>query len=152
MNKLIPEVLDMVEKAKTKNEKIDILRQYDSQPMRGLMRLNFDPDFNFDLPEGEPPYKKDTDRPIGYSESNLYTEVRRFYIWLQPQEGLTKLKKESLFIGLLEGIHHTEAEVLLLCKDKNLKKKYKTIKEDLIRDAYPTLLPAKVEAPKAPLA
>jgi hypothetical protein len=152
MDKLVPEIFDLVDKAKSKDEKINLLRQHDSQPIRGLLRLNFDPNFNFDLPEGDPPYKKDVDRPIGYTETNLYTEVRRFYIWLQPQDGLTKLKKESLFINLLEGIHYTEAEVLLLCKDKNLKKKYKTIKEDLVREAYPTLLPAKVEAPKAPLA
>lgn len=152
MTKLVPEILDLVEKAKTKQEKIDLLRQHDCQAMRGLMRLNFDPNFNFDLPEGEPPFRKDTDKPIGYNEANLHTEIRRFYIWLQPQPGLNKIKKESLFIELLEGIHHTEADILLLCKEKNLKKKYKTVKEDLIREAYPTLLPAKVEEKKDPLA
>ena len=71
-----------------------------------------------DLPEGEPPFKKDTSIPAGYSETNLFSEYRRFYIWLNTDVNLSKQRKEQLFIQLLEGIHWSEAEAVCLAKDK----------------------------------
>jgi len=104
-----------------------------------------------DLPEGEPPFRKDTDKPIGYSESSLQLELRRFYVWLDPRTTLPKLKKESLFVNMLEGIHWTEAEALCLAKDRKLQTKYKSLKEDIVREAFPLALtpkPAKVKEEK----
>jgi hypothetical protein len=74
------------------------------------------------------------------------------YVWLDPNINLTRLKKEQLFIQMLEGIHWSEAEALCLAKDKKLQTKYKSLKEDIVREAFPNLLPekqkveAKVEA------
>ena len=104
-----------------------------------------------DLPEGEPPFRKDTDKPIGYNESSLQLELRRFYVWLEPSTNLPKLKKESLFVSMLEGIHWTEAEALCLAKDRKLHTKYKSLKEDIVREAFPLALtpkPAKVKEEK----
>jgi hypothetical protein len=143
----IPQILDEVEKAGTKESRINILRAYDHPILRGIMQINFDPNVTVYLPEGEPPFKKDTAVPIGYSETNLYTEFRRFYIWLQKDINLTRVRKETLFIQFLEGIHWTEAEVICLSKDRKLQTKYKQLKEDLVREAFPGLLPAP--APKA---
>jgi hypothetical protein len=73
---------------------------------------------------------------------------------LDPRTTLPKLKKESLFVSLLEGIHWTEAEALCLAKDRKLHTKYKSLKEDIVRDAFPQALtpkPAKVKEEKAPL-
>ena len=55
------------------------------------------------------------------------------------------MKRESLFIDMLEGLHYTEAEVLCAAKDRKLDKMYPNIKEDLIRLAFPDMLPPKVE-------
>lgn len=158
MNLLQSEVLDELEKAKTSEEKVAVLKKYETPVLRALMRLNFDPNAKMDVPEGEPPFKKDVNKPIGYNESNLITEYRRFYIWLDPNINLPKMKKEQLFIELLEGLHHTEAEVLCLAKDKKLQTKYKSLKEKIVREAYPFTLPpvqpgdqqkGKKEAPSA---
>ena len=148
MNKLVSEMLEDVEKAKSRAEKIDLLRQYDRPDFITVIRLNFDPNLSLDLPEGEPPFKKELDVPMGMSHTNLLKEVRRFYIWLDKNTNLPKLKKESLFINLLEGLHWTEAEALILAKDRKLTKKYKTLKEDLIREAFPFALPPIQEAEK----
>jgi hypothetical protein len=96
------------------------------------------------LPDGEPPYKKEQDRPIGYNETNLLLEQRRFYIWLDPNVNITKVRKERLFIEMLEGLHYTEADALCLSKDKKLQSKYPGLTEDVVREAYPTLLPPPV--------
>lgn len=150
MNLLVSEILDLVDKAKTKQEKINLLKQYEMPVLRGLFKINFHPDVSMDLPEGEPPFRKEADKPAGLQETKLFNEYRRFYIWLDPNYQLPKIKKEKLFIEMLEGLHISEAEVLILAKDKKLHKKYKTIKEDIVREAYPQILPEKVQ--KAPLA
>jgi hypothetical protein len=60
---------------------------------------------------------------------------------LDPNINLNKLKKEQLFVQMLEGIHWTEADVLCLAKDKKLQTKYKNLKEDIVREAFPDALP-----------
>ena len=146
---LVPEILDKFEAAKTREEKIAILRENVNDPLLVLLRLNYDHMLKMDLPEGEPPFRKDTDKPIGYSESSLQLELRRFYIWLEPTTNLPKLKKEALFVTMLEGIHWTEAEVLCLAKDRKLQTRYKSLKEDIVREAFPRALTPKPPKEKA---
>jgi len=143
MNLLVSEILDKFEVAKTREEKIAVLKNNVTDPLLVLLRLNYDHMLKMDLPEGEPPFRKDTDKPIGYNESSLQLELRRFYVWLEPSTNLPKLKKESLFVSLLEGIHWTEAEALCLAKDRMLHTKYKSLKEDIVREAFPLALTPK---------
>ena len=143
MNLLVSEILDKFETAKTREEKIAVLQNNVTDPLLVLLRLNYDHMLKMDLPEGEPPFRKDTDKPIGYNESSLQLELRRFYVWLEPSTNLPKLKKESLFVSLLEGIHWTEAEALCLAKDRMLHTKYKSLKEDIVREAFPLALTPK---------
>lgn len=145
MKTTIPQIFEEIEKAGSKDARIKLLRAYDHPILRGLLQINYDPNVTVYLPEGEPPFKKDTSIPVGYSETNLYTEFRRFYIWLQKDINLTKIRKEQLFVQFLEGIHWTESEVICLAKDRKLQTKYKQLKEDLIRDAFPGLLPPQVK-------
>ena len=148
MHLLVSEILDKFEAAKTREEKIAVLQNNVTDPLLVLLRLNYDHLLKMDLPEGEPPFRKDTDKPIGYSESSLQLELRRFYVWLEPSTNLPKLKKESLFVNMLEGIHWTEAEALCLAKDRKLHTKYKSLKEDIVREAFPLALnpkPVEVE-------
>lgn len=141
MKTTVPQVFEEVEKAPTREAKIKVLRAYDHMVVRGILRINYDPKITMKLPEGEPPFKKDTSVPVGYSETNLFAEFRRFYIWLNDDVQLTKQRKEHLFIQFLEGIHWSEAEIVCLAKDKKLQTRYKSLKEDLVREAYPELLP-----------
>ena len=155
MNLLVSEILDKFELAKTREEKIAVLKNNVTDPLLVLLRLNYDHMLKMDLPDGEPPFRKDIDKPIGYNESSLQLELRRFYVWLDPRTNLPKLKKESLFVNMLEGIHWTEAEALCLAKDRKLHTKYKSLKEDMVREAFPLALtpkPVEVKKEKAPLA
>ena len=148
MTLTIPEILDLINQAKTKKEKLELFNKHRSDPLIVLMRLNFDPNLWFDLPEGEPPFKKEEEVPVGHSPSSLFAEFRRFYIWLTPQPNLSKTKRESMFIEMLESIHVTEAEVVLLCKDRKLQTKYKTITDDLVREAFPNSFSPKEKSVK----
>jgi len=143
MKTTIPQIFEEVEKASGKDSKVRVLRAYDHPILRGMLQINFDPTVTLDLPEGEPPFKKDITIPLGYSETNLFAEFRRMYVWIDRNINVTRIKKEQLFIQLLEGIHWTEAEAVCLAKDKKLQTKYKSLKEDIVREAFPNLLPEK---------
>ena len=155
MKTSIPQIIEEVDKAPNKETRVIVLRAYNHPVLRGVLQINFNPDVKLALPEGTPPYKRDEKIPAGYSETNLFSEFRRMYIWLDPNINLNKLKKEQLFIQMLEGIHWTEADVLCLAKDKKLQTKYKNLKEDIVREAFPDALPPpkpKEEVKKEPAA
>ena len=148
MYKSLYEQLSVISELKTTKEKVEAIVTHPRvAAFKAIFGLAYDQNIKWLLPEGEPPYKKDTSIPAGYSESNLYVEFRRFYIWLQNDVNLTRARKEQLFIQLLEGIHWTEAEAVVLAKDRKLQTKYKSLKEDLIREAFPGLLPHKPTIP-----
>jgi hypothetical protein len=73
------------------------------------------------LPDGEPPYKTSAE-PLGMTPTNLYTELRRFYVFCRPD--LKQLQREQMFVGLMEGIHEDEARMLIAIKDQKLNKLY----------------------------
>lgn len=136
---LISEVLSNASKLKTKKEKIDYLRKNNSPPLRDVLRIAFDDDIKSLLPEGAPPYQKD-DAPAGHEQQTLYKGHRRFKYFFKGAVGdqLTKVKRESMFINFLESLHHDEAEMIILAKDKMLK--YPGITKNLVSDAFPGLI------------
>jgi len=150
MKTSVPQVLEEVEKQTSKENKIKVLRSYDHAVLRGILKINFDPAIKMDLPPGEPPFRKDINLPEGYSESNLFVEFRRFYIWLDPTKNITKIRKESLFIQMLEGMHWKEAELVCLAKDKTLQSKYKSVTHELVDQAFPNFLPPQIKEEKKP--
>jgi hypothetical protein len=92
------------------------------------------------LPEGDPPFKR-TGVPLGLADTNLYKEMRRMYTWINPPENLNKIKKETLFIQLLESINEKEAVLLCAVKDKDLTRLYPSMTYSFVSEAFPGLLP-----------
>lgn len=145
----IPEILKAVSEAKTHAQKVSILQNCGTEPLEQILQYNFHPDISFSLPEGDAPYKKEVDLPVGKSHSNLYKEGRRLYIFLIGYApNLKPYRKEQLFIELLEGIHWTEADLLIAVKDKNLESMYPGVTYEAARDAFDRLLPAQVPPKK----
>lgn len=114
--------------------------------LRLIFEHGFLPEKKFALPDGEPPYKKDAG-PIGMSPANLYQEVRKLYIFCRTD--LKQIRKETLFVQLLENVHPSEAELILAIKDQKLTKKYPKITHKLVADAgFIPAPPAKATAAK----
>lgn len=148
---LVSEILSLVEKAKTKEEKKQILIQYNNNhALLFMLCLSYDPKLSWQLPEGAPPFKKEVERPMGYQQTTIQNELRRFYIWGNPDTNLPKIKKESLFIEMLEGLHHTEADIVIACKDKKLDSLYQSVTEDLVRETFPNMLSPRLEVTEPP--
>ena len=139
MRKHIPEILEEVNKAPTKAERIRLLQEYNVRPLRNILALAFDKNIELDLPEGAPPFKRDEREPVGLSSASLYTESRRLARTAKG-DSLPKMKKELIFVQILEGIHWTEADLVIAAKDKKLTEIYKNITREIVRKAFPTLL------------
>ena len=136
---LISEVLRKVSNAKTKAEKIKLLQQNNSQALRSLLIWNFDESVISMVPEGDVPYTPN-DAPVGTDHTRLESEYRGFYRFVKGgQDTLKSLKRESMFVQLLEGLAAEEAELLCLIKDGNLNSKYKRITKAVVQEAFPQI-------------
>ena len=136
---LISEVLRKVSNAKTKAEKIALLQKHNSQALRSLLIWNFDESVISMLPEGDVPYTPN-DAPVGTDHTRLEQEYKGFYRFVKGgQDSLKSLKRESMFVQLLEGLAEEEAELLCLIKDGNLNSKYKRITKAVVTEAFPAI-------------
>ena len=136
---LISEILRKVSNAKTKKEKVDLLKKHNSTALRQLMVINFDESIVSELPEGEVPYTPN-DAPVGTDHTRLETEYKGLYRFFKGGDPrLKSLKRESMFVQLLEGLCAEEAELLCLVKDGKLGDKYKRITKAVISEAYPSI-------------
>jgi|TARA_B100000035_G_C20957554_1_gene534950 hypothetical protein len=136
---LISEILRKVSNAKTKKEKVDLLRKHNSTALRQLLIINFDDSIVSMLPEGDVPYTPN-DAPVGTDHTRLEQEYRGLYRFFKGgQDTLPNMKRESMFVQLLEGLSAEEAELLCLCKDGKLGDKYKRITKTVISEAFPSI-------------
>lgn len=137
--KLISEVLEQASKLSKKEERVAFLRQNRSPALFDILRIAFDDDVVSVLPKGAPTYRKD-DAPAGHEYLNLHRGHRRFkYFFKGPvANGVQPLRREGMFLSLLESLHGDEAELLIAAKDKSLK--YKGITKKLVQDAFPNLI------------
>jgi len=136
---LLSEVLRKVSNAKTKAEKIKILQANNSQALRSLLIWNFDESVISMLPEGEVPYTPN-DAPVGTDHTRLEQEAKGLYRFVKGgQDSLKSLKRESMFVQLLEGLSAEEAELLCLIKDGQLNTKYKRITKAVVSEAFPQI-------------
>ena len=162
------EVLDLVSKQRSKAKKIEILRKYEHVSLKVLFIWNFDDSVISMLPEGEVPYSGYEEQTtssgtlttkiseevrkmhntgsfsMGSSDKQGHTTIRReyknFYHFVKGgNNGLNNIRRETMFINILEGLHPLEAEIICLVKDKKLSDRYKITKE-LISEAYPDMV------------
>tara|TARA_R100000008_G_scaffold79588_1_gene61360 strand:+ start:107 stop:553 length:447 start_codon:yes stop_codon:yes gene_type:complete len=133
---LFSEVLDKVHKAKTKDQKVKILKEHNTPALRSVLKSSFDPNIKWVLPEGEVPYRKN-DAPIGTEHTTLATESSKLWHFIKGGDGQTpQWKKEQMFVQMLEGLHQTEADLLINAKDKKLHQVYKGLSTNVVMEAF----------------
>ena len=133
---LVSEIFTKINNAKDKPKKIEVLRQYDTPGMRMILKGAFDPKIEWDLPEGTPPYIAN-EAPAGTEHTYLEVEAKRLYNFaVGGNDQLNKIRKETLFIQMLEGLHASEAKVLIDVKNKSLNKTYKGLTSDMVKEAF----------------
>ena len=136
MRESIAVILRKVSRTKSRDEKIAILREHKSGAIARILQLMYDPKTKFLLPKGKPPY---TPSRFLDTEGMMYKETRRLRIFVEGggYDNLNKIKRESLFISLLEDVDKRDAEMLTLLVSG---KKYSGIDIDIINEVYPGLI------------
>jgi len=167
-NPLAFEVFDLVSRSRTKAKKIEVLKKYDDTSLRRLFVWNFDESITSILPEGPVPYVGYDEQntysgtlstkieheirtmyehgnfSLGVSDQQGHTTIRResknFYHFVKGgNNGINAIRRETMYINILQGLHPLEAEILTLVKDKKLQTKY-NISKDVISAAYPDIV------------
>ena len=134
-NPFLHEILALVSKQRSKAKKIEVLKEYECDALKSVLIWNFDNTAISVMPEGEVPYKKN-EAPLGTDHTSLRKEWRNLYHFVKGgNDSLSSLRRESMFIQLLEGLHPDEAEIICLVKDGNLESKYK-LKKEIVKEAY----------------
>ena len=139
MKLTIAEILQKAHNAKTKSEKVKVLQENNSQALRSLFIWNYDDSVISAIPDGDVPYRPNP-APMGTEHTLLEKEARKFYYFVKGgADNLPSMKKENMFIQMLEGLHEDEAKVLCLVKDKQLGKRYRITKA-VVETAFPTIV------------
>jgi len=165
-NPFVFEVLDAASKMRSKAKKIEVLQRYSHNSLKAVFIWNFDETVISLLPEGEVPYGSNIEdetqtgtltgkindsvnkmaemgsNSLGSQDqgkASIRKEFLKFYNFIKGgNNGLSNLRRETMFINILTGLHPREAEILILIKDKRLEDKYKITKE-IVSEAYPDI-------------
>ena len=166
-NPFVFEVLDAASKQRSKAKKVEVLQRYKHPSIVTLFVWNYDSSIITLLPEGPVPYgtNRDDQNSTGtlssriddavskmsemgstslgsqdQGQASIRAEYKKFYNFCKGgNPSLSNLRRETMFINILEGLHPLEAEILILVKDKNLERKYKISKE-VVSTAYPEIV------------
>jgi hypothetical protein len=158
------EILELVSAQRTVAKKAEVLQKYRNEGLTAILIWNFDDTALSALPEGDVPYSRveeqsatneslsssleklnkvqglsKMDEVVRKRATSIRKEWQNFYNYLQGgNPGLTNLRRETMFIQMLEGLHPKEAEIMILVKDKRLQEKYK-ITQSAVAEAYPDI-------------
>ena len=161
------EVFDLASRQRTKEKKVEVLKRNEHISLKSILIWNFDESISSLLPDGAVPYSEYDEQTsysgslstkiteeirrmhetgsfsLGSSDKQGRTTIRReyknFYHFVKGgNDAMNNIRRETMFINILEGLHPLEAEILCLIKDKKLETKYK-ITKDVVSEAYPDI-------------
>ena len=131
------EVLQKVSNAKTKKEKIKLLQDLNTPALRMLFIINFDDSVVSLLPPGDVPYTPN-EAPDGTQHTILEKEARLLHHFFKGGSNVSQVKREQMFVQMLEGLNSGEAEALIKAKDKQIGKRWKITKA-AVTEAFPSI-------------
>lgn len=164
INPFVFEILDLASSQKTNAKKIEVLKKYEHDSLKSIFIWNFDESVISMLPEGDVPYANAEEQSVysgtlsenlsreaaggesatgqdldGRGRTSLRKEYQNLYHYVKGgNHNLSTIRREMMFINLLQALHPREAEILVLTKDKRLTDKYKITFEN-VKEAYPDI-------------
>jgi hypothetical protein len=165
-NPFVFEILTLASKQRTNAKKVEVLKKYEDPSLKTILIWNFDESVISLLPEGDVPYASTGEQnsfsgtlsskigdavskmeelnsnslgSMDQGRSSIRKEYHMFYNFVRGGNNeLSSLRRETMFINILQGLHPLEAEILCLVKDKKLQSKYKITKE-IVSESYPDI-------------
>jgi len=158
------EILELASKQRSSSKKVEVLKTYEHDSLKAIFIWNFDDTVISLLPEGEVPYGDVNQQNVysgslsenlskesrggesatgqdldGRGKTSLRREFQNLYHYVRGgNDSLTSIRREMMFINLLQGLHPKEAEIVVLTKDKKLTDKYK-VNFEVVKEAYPDI-------------
>ena len=162
------EVLNLASKQRSKAKKVEVLQKYSDLSLKMILKWNYDTSIVSVLPEGEVPYSGFDDQrnmnlklsevisdevrrmhevgsfSLGATDKEGHTTIRReakhFYRFVRGgDDAMNAIRRETMFINILEGLHPLEAEIVVLVKDGKLEDRYK-VSKDVVSTAFPDIV------------
>jgi hypothetical protein len=129
------ELLEKIGKLRKTEPKIEALRKNDSYILRVVLQGVFDPNVKWLIPPGIPPY---TPNELVDLEHVLINEAKTILYFIEGFYDIPDMKREMMFIELLEKVDKKDAELLCAIKDKKLPFPGITIKH--VTEAFPGMI------------
>ena len=133
------EILEKVSKAQTKDERVKLLKTHECISLRDLLRGTYDDAIQWNLPEGEPPYTPNRPESVPSTLHRVHRNFKYFVKGLRESENLNKIRREAMFIEMLEAVHPEDAK-LLLCMINKKKLPVKGLTKKLVQEVFPNLI------------
>jgi len=132
--KSLAQIVSEIEKQKTKAGQVKAILDNDSEALRMVFEFTHDPHLQWLVPDTEPPYKPATDTID--QEGRLHHDIKRLVYFTNTPEGLAtnRMKREQLFIQLLETVDPADAKLIMRMRRKEIK-----VMVGAIKEAYPKL-------------
>ncbi len=136
MKQYVFEVLEEMSKQRNRKDKVRVLKENESWALKDIIRGSMDTTVGWNLPVGEPPYTAATAHS---HPANLLRENVKFQYFVKGGAGdkMTKVKREQLFIGVLEGVHPEDAKLVVSMINKE---KIHGLSRPIVEEAFPNLL------------
>ena len=131
------EILEAVDKAKTEQDKISVLRNNNKASVTDYLRCVFDDAIQFNLPEGKPPYTPNREESYPSSWHKQNTKLQ-YLVNTKASRELPGFRRETMFIGILESVHPRDAEILVDMINK--KSTTPSLTKELVKEAFPNLI------------
>ena len=132
--KTLHEIFTEIQDAPSRAERQEILKENNSFSLRTILQLNFHEDIQLELPSGKPPYTCD-DEPYGKPEK----KIKQLGKCVAGSAG-NSIKKEKMFIEIVESLTEKDANIVCLAKDGNIMKEFSRVSESLVKSVFPTLV------------
>jgi len=137
VNKITLHIFEVIKKAASQNKKADkiaILKQNETFALRTILQGTYNENVVFSLPVGDPPYEANR---LQSAPSNLLKQAKRLGYFVESSQ-MNQIKKERMFIQLLEAVHPEDAKIVLQMKNKT---PFKGISSAVVKEAFPNILP-----------
>lgn len=136
------------EALKTRDERKAFLKKMESMTFLKMLKGAFNPRIQYFLKKVPEKYKP---QPIAlgledYTMEQVFNKIYLFEPGHPRDPKITYQKREQLLVQFLEGMHPSEAKILLDILMKSLDVKFLTA--SLVREVWPGLLPVTLDAPK----
>ena len=132
------EILQKFENAKTKQERVKVLQQNDIMPLFDVLQGTFDDSIQWNLPGGTPPYTPSSEESPPSSLLRQHRNFKYFVKGLRDSSRLNPIRRERMFIDMLEAVHPKDAEILVSMINK--KSPVKGLTKKLVQEVFPQLI------------